>query len=56
MAADGTKFVTANNRRTTVLQTLVTERQPPLTSTHLPFPSEEHMQPKQEEIAPLYTM
>ena len=30
-------FLTVNNSQMTVLQTLVTERQPPLTSTHLPL-------------------
>ena len=32
----GHGFLTVNNSRMTVLQTLVTERQPPLNVTHLP--------------------
>ena len=35
MVTDWTRFLTVNNSRMTVLQMLVTEKQPPLTSTQL---------------------
>ena len=39
----GHTSLTINNSRITVLQTLVTEKQPPLTSTHLRQPSDQHV-------------
>ena len=35
MATDGTLCVTVNNSMTTIVKTLVNDRQPSLTSTHL---------------------
>ena len=43
MATDSTRFLTISNSRTTVLQTLVAEKQPSLTSTHLWWLSDEHV-------------
>ena len=52
----GHGFLTINNSKMTVLQTLVTEKQPPLTLTHLWQPSGEHVAKRPHYLmSPYYT-
>ena len=54
MATDETGCVTVNSSRATVVQSLVNEKQPPLTSTHVRQVSDEDVPPKYEQVASLY--